>query len=325
MKRIVLAFIFCIGIHFVFAGPLKKTYISATVSGYSGSVVDFEFMGKEDLNMQYAYVENKQMEFEVELDDIVLMKLNAFVWIYLQPGDKINAAVQYDGRFFKTVEFTGTPEAVIANRVCNDMRSVRIENRYKLDPRAAAAVQTAPHNYYAATQKEWKVEKEILEAEKVQIPSQIYNYMYTEIESQFLSNLITYPMVCASMAKESIEKSMPEGFWTVLDDYKLREDEASLKSGAYMSFLLDYKNYVRRRDALKMDVIYTPANDMKSEFEDIASFYEGSLREGALYFFLCNQIMSGKDFDTAQKLSKQYLKKYNQNKEYRKNLTEMMK
>lgn len=64
---------------------------------------------------------------------------------------------------------------------------------------------------------------------------------------------------------------------------------------------------------------------MEKEYESIATFYNGTLRDAALFVFLYNQVAANRDFDTIEKLKKDYLKRYNKNKEYKKILAQVMK
>lgn len=324
MKRIFFLFILCV-LQFSSVCAQKKTLVSATVSGYNGKVVDFEFIGQEKCNMQFPYKEGQNMEFEAELNDVVILKVNAWIWIFLRPGDQIHADIQYNERNYKTAEFTGTPEIVKANNAIRDMRNLRIENRYKMNTLAAVVTQVSLADYYAATQKEIREELPVLKAIQDEIPEEVYNYLYAEHESLLLSNLINCPGVYGP-DKKGASLTYPEGYWNVLDHYRLYEDLYSLKSRAYMAFLLTYKNYMRRKAAHDAGEKYVPNKTMKAEYEDIAAFYPNvSLRENALFVFLYNQISAGRDFDAIQPLVKDFLKKQSKNKYFKKLLTDMMK
>ena len=99
MKRIFFMFVlgWCV-LQFPSLYAQKKTLVSATVTGYNGKVVDFEFVGQERCNMQFQYQDGQNMEFEAELNDVVILKVNAWIWIFLRPGDQIHANIQYDKR-----------------------------------------------------------------------------------------------------------------------------------------------------------------------------------------------------------------------------------
>lgn len=326
MKRIFFMFVlgWCV-LQFPSLYAQKKTLVSATVTGYNGKVVDFEFIGQERCNMQFQYQEGQNMEFEAELNDVVILKVNAWIWIFLRPGDQIHANIQYDKRNYKTAEFTGTPEIVKANNAIRDMRNLRIGNRYKMNTLAALVTQVSLADYYAATQKEIREELPILRAIKNEVPEEVYNYLYAEHESLLLSNLIGCPMIYGP-DKKGAGLTYPEGYWNVLDHYRLYEDSYSLKSRAYMAFLLTYKDYMRKKAAHEAGEKYVQNTTMKAEYEDIAAFYPNvSLRENALFVFLYNQISAGRDFDDIQPLVKDFLKKQSKNKYFKKLLTNMMK
>lgn len=324
MKKI----LFIVGLCLLQVFPLwaqKTTFVSATVTGYNGKVVDFEFIGEEKNNMQFPYKEGQNMEVEAKLNDVVLLKLNAYIWIFLRPGDQIHADIQYEGRNYKTAEFTGTPEIVKANNVIRDMRNLRIKNRYKMNTLAAVVTQVSLSDYFAATRKELEEELPLLEAIKDEIPGEVYNYLYAEHESLLLTNLIQCPMVYGP-GKSGGNITYPDGYWNVLDSYCLHEDEYSLKSHAYMAFLLTYKDYMQRKAARDTGNEYVPNKTMKAEYEDIAAFYSNAaLRENALFVFLFNQISAGRDFSDIQLLVKDFLKKRSNNKYFKTTLNNMLK
>lgn len=75
----------------------------------------------------------------------------------------------------------------------------------------------------------------------------VYNMAMAQIEGTLLTNLITYPYASADFHKKKLEDCLAEDYWTALDDYKLRTDEASLRNRVYMAFLLPYKDYMRQQ------------------------------------------------------------------------------
>lgn len=301
----------------------KPASISATVKGYNGKVVDFEFMNQDGINMQFPYREGQEMSFESKLNGINLIKVNAYVWICVRPGDQIHADIRYDGRNYQTAEFSGTPEMVIANNVVRDMRNYRIANQYKMNPLAAIVTQVPMMDYYKGTQVELENELRMLEAKKQEIPADVYNYLYAEHQSLLLSNLILCPEMFAGRGAEK-QLTYPEGYWNILDRYTLSEDKNTLKSRAYMDFLLTYKKYMQTKTAHEKGVEYVRNVTMKEEYDDITTFYTGILRENALFVFLYNQMTGGRDFAMIEPLAKDYLKNYAKNKYFKKTLTDMM-
>lgn len=298
----------------------KPAKISATVKGYNGKVVDFEFMNQDGINEQFPYQEGEKMAFEAKLTELNLMKVNAWIWICVRPGDLIHADISYKGRNYHTAEFSGTPEMVIANNVIRDMRNYRVANNYKTNILAALVTQVPLSDYYKATQIELENELPMLEAKKIELPAEVYAYLYAEHQSILLSNLISCPEVYAG----SNSPTYPEGYWNILDNYTLSKDGNALKSRSYMSFLLTYKAYMQKKAAHDQGKEYVPAKSIKEEYQDIAAFYDGVLRENALFVFLYNQIVIGGDFNELEPLVKEYGKKYTKNKYFKSTLTNMM-
>lgn len=59
---------------------------------------------------------------------------------------------------------------------------------------------------------------------------------------------------------------------------------------------------------IKMKSI-NPADSMEKEYESIATFYNGTLRDAALFVFLYNQVAANRDFDTIEEVEKGLLEK----------------
>ena len=97
-----------------------------------------------------------------------------------------------------------------------------------------------------------------------------------------------------------------------------------MRSLAYMSPLGLYKEYVRGKEAHAAGKEYKPADSLEEQYRDFVSFYDGKLRDTALFVFLYDSIAANKDFDVIEKLVKDYLKKYNKVKEYKKILNQVM-
>ena len=161
MKKILVCMLVCLLCAGVQAQKTAK--IKATAVGYTGKVIDFEFIDNTANNQQFPFKDNQLMEFEVELKEPSLMKVNAWLWMIVCPGDEIEMAIQFQGKNYKHVEFKGTPAAVTLNSAIRDGRMVRINDHYKTNPLAAVVTQVPVQTYYDACLRNWKKEQEILE------------------------------------------------------------------------------------------------------------------------------------------------------------------
>lgn len=302
----------------------RSTVISAEIYGYVRDKVYFDFLEKEGINMEFPYKEGQVMEFTVDLDDVTTLLLNTFIEMYLQPGDSIHVKLIYDGTRYKSVEFSGTPAAVAICSAINKKEMLQRERRYKTNIPAMLVTQTDAKKFHAATVREVKDEKEIISQVKDQVDPRVYNMAMAGIEGTLLTNLITYPYASADFHKKKLEDCLAEDYWTALDNYELRTDEASLRNRVYMSFLLPYKEYMREKEARDQGKNYQPLTSLEDQYKDIATFYKGTLQDAALFVFLYNSITSNGDFNVIEKLVKDYLKKYNKNKEYKKILNQVM-
>ena len=154
MKKILFSMLVCLLCTGVQAQKMAK--ISATATGYSGKIIDFEFIDNIANNQQFPFKDNQLMEFEVELKEPSLMKVNAWLWMIVCPGDDIQMHVTFKGTSYREVEFKGTPSAVALNSAIRDGRMVRSNDHYKTNPLAAVVTQVPVNTYYEACQRNWK-------------------------------------------------------------------------------------------------------------------------------------------------------------------------
>lgn len=305
---------------------VEPATISATVDGYSGRAINFEFIDNPDNNNSYTYREGNLMEFDVELDEPSLLKINAWVWLIVSPGDQIHLDIHYEGTSYKTAEIRGTEKAVLLNETIRDMRSSRLTKGYKMNPMAALVTLVPSDEYYQMTLVQWAEEKAMLEAIKADVDPFAYHYIYSELEGTFMSNLVKYPYMASDVLKKPLEESFPKGYWEVLNDYQLRDDVASLKSFTYLGWLLEYMRYVEAREAHKQNKPFNYFSaDLQKDYNSIISFYEDTLLDSALYVYLYSVIsQQHNDFEVVEQLTKDYIEKYNKNSTYKESLLNML-
>lgn len=289
----------------------KTTSIAATMDGYSGKYVMFEFMQNPTLNKRYDYIANNPMDLEFELDDVELVKVNQWVWIILEPGDKIDVSILFEGRTYKDTKFTGTKSAVEANELALAMRNSRIKKRYKMNPLAAFAVQTKIEDYAVSTLAQWEVEKNMLLSNENKLSKAVYDYLYSELEATFLSNYIKYPSITAGNSIERFKEVAPADYCSALANLSLRDNPESLRSHMYMAFLLDYKDYKDRCAAIDGKGNPIGPENLKAYYDSLVNFYQGRLRDAAIFVFLYNSITAEKDFDIIERLVQDYIQKHN--------------
>lgn len=325
MKYIlIIALLWGVWIPRVEAAKKAPAIVTAEIYGYQKDMVYFDFREKDGINMEFPYREGQRMEFMVNLDDITTMVLNTFIEVYLQPGDSVHVKVTYNGRNYDRVEFSGTPEAVAINSKVHETELLQRERRYKTNIPAMLVILVDAREFHKATLREWKDELAIIEQVKDQIHPRVYRMAISQIEGTLLNNLITYPYASSEMHRKKLEDCMADDYWTALDGYQLRDDEASLRSRAYMCMLSPYKEYMRMKAARAAGKEYKAPKSLEEQYRDIADFYNGSLRDAALFVFLYDSLAAGKDFNTLDKLVQNYFKKYNKEKEYKQILTQVM-
>lgn len=302
-----------------------KARIMLTVDGFTGKQVDIDFAWHPEYNQQFVYVAKQPIELEVELDGLTMMSINRWNLVCLRPGDDIRIKLEYQSRYDETMEFTGTPDAVLINQTMQKMRHLRLANGYKINMMSAVVTMVPIEQYYRATLAEWKAELAVLDSIKRDISQETYLYIKSEHEGMLLDNLINYPFAEASFLGLLPEEVLPDDYWNVLANYQLREDKASLRSRSYMGFLLSYKQYMRHREAGMKGGNYVVPTDIRVQYDDLVAFYSGELRESALVVFLCGVISQGTHQEQAEPLIKDFLRKYCRDKGYRKTLEGMLK
>lgn len=289
--------------------------IRTTLKGFEGENVYFDFIEEPEASMEFPFRKDMELDFITEVSDVSLMKINAWVWVFVMPGDDLDITITYKGRRYEDVEIKGaSAESIAATMAVHRMRTLRSERRYKTNIPAALALQTPPDEYFVNTIKQWKDEMAILDEVKGQLSEKMYNFVRSNIDALFLPNIIQYPG----------HVDQP-GYWEVFNDYTMRDDKGSLRSHVYMGTLGIYKDYMRHREAHLAGKEYKRPTKMTDEYADVAAFYEGDLRDAALFVLLYNLLARGGDFDVIEGLVNDYNEKYNINPFYKKMLMDVMK
>ena len=78
-----------------------------------------------------------------------------------------------------------------------------------------------------------------------------FNYIHAELEGMYLDNLVKYPFIVSDVNKKPLQECTPKGYWEALDGYQVKSDKASLKSYAYIGWLIDYLEYREKCEARK--------------------------------------------------------------------------
>lgn len=325
MKRGILLFLLSVAFSLC-ASAGKVSTITATIHGYNGETVYFDLIEQMEDSFEFPYAEGQTYSFDVELKDITMLKINNWVWICLKPGDSITVDLTYDGRNYKSAEFSGAEDVVAVNTALRDMRMARVAQKYRMDPDAALVTLVPAADYHAQCLERWQAEKAALDAVRKYMPDKMYYYLLSEHEAIFLGNLIVYPAMRASYDGKPVEQVMPADYWTVMDNYEPRGDEGSLYSHGYDGFLLTFADYAYKRNLVRAGKDWRQELSLRGGFDMLVDFYGNNknMVDAALCVYLYNAAAAGRDFDDVDKLVKLYLKKYNKNKKYREILQEVM-
>ncbi len=298
----------------------KIARVGVEISGYDGDFVDFEFVNDAANNMTFPYEKNKMIDYIVELKEPSLLKINSWVWMVICPGDDIEVDITYQGRVYEHAKFKGTPSAVALNSAISDGSLIRLKDRYRLNPLAAVMTKVTTNDYHEATLRNWKKEKELLEAIRFQVNPEAYNYIYAEMEGIYMSNLVDFPFMAAAIRHQNFKDVEPKGFWTVMEGYQIKEDKFSLRSMSYINWLIEYADFMLKYEDYISGKEIRSVIDIESEYYFLAKFYKGAVRDIVLYNYLTRLIDSGKDKVLVASFVDDYLKNYNRNRAFRKEL-----
>lgn len=313
MRKLFVTALFCVS---AIGGLMAQgtATIRTKMVGTDRDLIYFDFMEHPEAAMEFPYKDGRVVEFDVELAGVTMLKINTFVLVVVQPGDEIDVEIQYQDRNYRDARFSGKSVAsVAASTAINRMRAMRMTRGYKTNIPAALVVQTPPDVFFTSSVQEWKDELAILEEVRGELTPEVYNFVRSELDAIFIPNIITYP-----------GSSAQDGYWSALDGYEMRDDDASLRNFAYLGILGTYKQYARQRDAHAKGGTYVRNETMQEEFADTAGFYDGKLRDAALFVLLYNILASGQDFEAAEVLVDKYKADYNLNPEYVKTLEKVM-
>lgn len=292
-----------------------KATIKARFNNMERSKVYFTFMEKNSESKEFPYRDGQIIEFDVDLDDVTMLKINTFVLAVVQPGDILEIEVDYNGKNYRDARFSGSSsESVLASQTLNTIRAERLQSKYKTNIPAALAIQTPADVFYTTTVKEWKKELSTLESVKDKLNAKVYNFVRSELDAIFLPNIITYP-----------DNNKQPGYWTVLNDYQIRDDDASLYNHSYLGMLGTYMQYKLMKNAHEQGRTYKTPVDLKKGYDEIVSFYDGKLRDATLLVFLYSAMVNGNDFEIAEQLYNDYVANYNKNPRYKIMLSDIMK
>lgn len=327
MKHFVIIVLFFVTLPMLAMSQKKvKTKIEFTVENWNGPKVALDCMEDPKLGMSADHIEKNPILHIFEISELTSFKINGRVQVCIEPGESLIVNVKYLEKPNIETTFLGNEAAIVRNKMVERVNDLPRQERIKYDPLAAAAVKTIPKEYHQKSLKCLEESIAIINDPTIKVSKGFRLYLQSQTEAILYIPLLEYPFIHAEVWRKDFEEFVPENFWTFLDNYVPREDSYSLLSSKYNYFLMDYKNYLKRKELKKRgekDFTVT-RNTLDQEYKELSECYKGATRESVLYYFLSSCIMQAKDITLVEKLMNDYFKNYNPNKKYKTELQNMM-
>lgn len=324
MKKLFYIFIsMVLSFNYVYASP-QETSVKLKLRNYNRDFARFSFLESPDLDIEYPYSKNQDIDIVVELSGITTMVVNGSIAVCLLPGDSFTIDIEYLENNDRKATFSGSDNAVTTGILLEKIRENRKRNRYKTNMITAMVIQNKVSEYYESCKLELREEIEILNNYKNKISPNVYSYLKADIEGVILSNLISFPHIYAEFMKKDLQTLLPKDYWKVLDKYNIHTDQYSLRNIKYLSFLMKYREYERNKEKELFGKEYITPVDIKGVYHDLAIFYKSEVRDAVLFSYIYEIFASGNNFEEAEKLFNDYVKNYNINKKYKTTIEQVM-
>lgn len=305
-----LAFLFIAG----GAGAQERTALSAEIYGYKGDMVYFDCVQTPALRAEFYTNPGEEHLYTFDSDRLLCMLINGRTKILLQPGDSLHVNITYDGNNIERIEYSGDENAVKTNQVISYIDDLRRDMRYKSQLLACVAVDIQPKDRIDASRVlHARVQEMLAEAA---LPEPAANYILSLVESDVYMSFMEYPVMYASVRGKAVEQQGIGDYWSIMEGFVPRSDEASLSAPEYASLLMRYCIYVNEKNAAKNGTAYTAPVKLETLYSELSSFYTGEQRNFVLYSLLCNFIQKGQEIERADVLYKDFKAKYNPAKRY---------
>lgn len=294
----------------------QKTTLSAEVYGYQRDMIYFDCTQSPFIRQEFHTNPGEEHLYSFETDKLVSILINGNTEVLMLPGDSLHVVVRYEGKVVQSIEFTGTAQAVNQSRLLWDISQLKRDMRYKSQLLASAVVDVKPKDRIADSRiLLGKVEKMLKSAEG-QISAEASEYIMASVESAVYMSFMEYPVMYADIRKLPIDQQEIGDYWSIMDGYTLRNDEASLRCPAYSSLLMRYCSYINAKRAHEKGLEYKQPNRFEDIYKELAEFYTGAQRDVVLFTLINNFIRGGKEIERTDSIMEDYKNKYNKNKEY---------
>lgn len=316
-KKFFLLILFIMPLLQAWAGEKMRTTLSCQVYDYRGEMIYYDCVQTPFIKAEFHNNPGESHIYSFETDQLVTLMVNEREQFILQPGDSLHAVIHYseNGRPEST-KISGSERAVRQNNLRRDLRQMQASMRYKTQLLACIAIDTKPADRFKDSHTFWEKADKLINLETPHCSPEFINYIRAEYEAIVYGTYIEYPPMYAATRHVSIEQQGIGDYWTVIDNYTPRDDQASLRCMPYSEFLILYCFYERTKEAHAAGKTYERPHQLEDLYKELASFYKGNQRDATLFLILSNYIRNGKEIEKVEPYLKEYKETYNLNKEY---------
>lgn len=296
----------------------KHTVISCVVNNFKRDMIYLDCPQTPVIRGEFHRNPGEEHILTFNTDKLVSLKLNGQeLEFYLEPGDSLHADITYGDRLAETIIFSGTKRAVTQNQFLWKLYRYRLSVHFKTSLNACLVLDHKPTDRIAATKKFVEEALKMLAENEKEYSDSFKNYVKATIEALSGESKIYYPDLYAMARQKPISEQGIGDYWTLLDNYQTRSDEASLRCMPYVDFLIKYMVYQKAKKSSDRKGLehYLPKT-VEDSYKLAVATFKGAQLDAVLFRILTGYIVQGKNLEEIDPWIADYKKKYNQEKEY---------
>lgn len=308
-------------------GKEKHTALSCVVNNFKRDMIYLDCPQTPEIRGEFHRNPGEEHLLTFDTDKIVTFRVNGQeLEFFLEPGDSLHADITYGDRLAETILFSGSERAVDQNQFLWDLYRYRLSVHFKTSLNACVVLDHKPADRIAAAKKFSEEARKMLNENKKKFSEAFINYVEATLDALVGESQIYYPDLYASMRQKPISEQGIGDYWTLLDNYQTRTDEASLRCAPYVDFLVKYMVYEKAKKSADRDAglgKFLPTTVEDTYKLAVATFKDAQL-DAVLFRVLTDYVVQGKNIEEVERWIADYKQKYNKDKEYAKILDLLM-
>lgn len=308
-------------------GKEKHTAISCVVNNFKRDMIYLDSPQTPEIRGEFHRNPGEEHLLTFNTDKIITFRVNGQeLEFFLEPGDSLHADITYGDRLAETILFGGSERAVDQNQFLWDLYRYRLSVRFKTSLNACLVLDHKPADRIAAAKQFAEEARKMLDANKKKYSKAFINYVEASIDALVCESQIYYPELYAGMRQKPISEQGIGDYWSLLDNYQTRSDEASLRCASYVDFLLKYMVYEKGKKSADREgglEKFMPKT-LEENYNLAVETFKGAQLDAVLFRILTNYIVQGKNIEEVEQWITDYKQKYNKDKEYVKILDLLM-